>query len=345
MSDPNAKPKRTFAEQLKHSLSWRYNRLRKKVFSDEVYTREKSAVRAGISKYQGEVGTGRELYLLRRHIHGLEKGLTMRPRRSEFGLATIERTMSSFEALVRRGEIGRDTAEFNWMYSVLSEYFDATSGSENPLLVKMRGRFATFESLAAEVEPTNGPHPHALGDPAVDIAALERLAQDRRSVRWFLPKPVPREVVDRAVLIAAESPTACNRQPYRFEIFDDPEAIAKVAEIPMGTRGFAHGLQGLIVVVGDLSAFYDNRDRHLIYVDGCLASMGLIYGLEAQGVASCTINWPDLLEREKAMRKLLGLASYERVIMLLAYGYADPEGLVPFSAKRQIDEIRRFASV
>jgi nitroreductase len=113
----------------------------------------------------------------------------------------------------------------------------------------------------------------------------------------------------------------------------------------MGTSGYNHQIPGLIVIVGNLGAFFDQRDRHLIYIDGCLAAMGLIFALEAQGVNSCCINWPDLPDREAAMRNLLGLKKYERVVMLIAYGYADPSALVPFSAKRTLDDVRTFRAL
>ena len=73
--------------------------------------------------------------------------------------------------------------------------------------------------------------------------------------------------------------------------------------------------------------------------------MAFVLGLEVQGVASCMINWPDIPERDARMRRLLGLADTERVIMLIAYGYADAERLVPFSAKGSLDEIRAFGRI
>jgi hypothetical protein len=50
-------------------------------------------------------------------------------------------------------------------------------------------------------------------------------------------------------------------------------------------------------------------------------------------------------EKEREMRDLLHLAEYEKVIMLIAYGYADPEGLVPFSAKAELGEVRSFVQL
>ena len=254
--------------------------------------------------------------------------------------------MRATDVLLRNGETDVSSDEFRWMTTVLNGYFEATQSSSSDAIARARRRFDGFQDDDSEPQRNAGHGPHTVSlSPSVSIEDLTKLAQARRSVRWFADKPVPRETVDRAVTVAMEAPTACNRQPYRFEIVDDPGSIAKVANIPMGTRGYAHQLQGLIVIVGDLSAFFDRRDRHLIYVDASLASMGLILGLEAQGIASCSINWPDLPDREKEMSRVLGLARWERPVMLLAYGYPSGDGLAPFSAKRNIDDVRVYRSL
>ena len=307
--------------------------------------RERRYVRRGIRAYGRSVDSGTDAYLLRRNVHRLEKGLTMRPVRNQFATDYIGETVDAFHGGVTSGALDPEHPEFNWMYSVLSGYFDVTAESTHRAIVRSR---TTFRDAVACIDPgsaDSGPHRAIPLVPIVKIDDLEALATGRRSVRWFTSESVSRDLVDRAVQIAAESPTACNRQPYRFEIFDDPISTAKVAAIPMGTDGYEHQIPGLIVIVGNLAAFFDQRDRHLIYIDGCLAAMGLIYGLEAQGVNSCCINWPDLPDREAEMRKLLGLKPYERVVMLVAYGYADPDALVPFSAKRLVDEVRRYRAL
>jgi nitroreductase len=269
----------------------------------------------------------------------------MRPVRTQFATDYIGETVDAFHGGVTSGLLDPNHREFNWMYSVLSGYFDATAESTHRSIVRSRHVFRDAVACIDPGAPESGPHQAVPLLPTVKIDDLEALATGRRSVRWFTSEQVSRDLVDRAIQIGAESPTACNRQPYRFEIFDDPASTAKVAAIPMGTDGYEHQIPGLIVIVGNLAAFFDQRDRHLIYIDGCLAAMGLIYGLEAQGVNSCCINWPDLPDREAEMRTLLGLRRYERVVMLIAYGYADPDALVPFSAKRLVDEVRRYRAL
>jgi nitroreductase len=307
--------------------------------------RERRYVRRGIRAYKRSMDAGTAVHLLRRNVHRVEKGLTMRPARNQFATEYIGETVEAFRDGLSSGALQPERPEFNWMYSVLDRYFSVTAESNHRATTQSHSIFREAIATIDPVTPENGPHLAVPLTPTVKIEDLEALASGRRSVRWFTSEPVSRDLVDRAVAIAAESPTACNRPPYRFEIFDDPVSTSKVAAIPMGTDGYEHQIPGLIVIVGNLGAFFDQRDRHLIYIDGCLAAMGLIYGLEAQGVNSCCINWPDMPEREVQMRRLLGLEPYERVVMLIAYGYADPDAFVPYSAKRVVDEVRRFGSL
>ena len=140
-----------------------------------------------------------------------------------------------------------------------------------------------------ERTPTAVPHERGPAEPPpVKYEELLELARRRRSVRWFLPKPVPREMIDRAIAVAALSPSACNLQPFEFRVFDDAELTQKVASIPMGTVGFRHNFPAIVVLIGKLYAWFSEPDRHLIYIDASLAAAAFLFGLEAQGLGS----WP-----------------------------------------------------
>jgi nitroreductase len=110
----------------------------------------------------------------------------------------------------------------------------------------------------------------------------------------------------------------------------------------MGTKGYAHNIQTFIVVVGNLDAYFDERDRHLIYIDGSLANMSFMLALETLGLGSCPINWPEIESREKLMEDFLKLNPWERPIMCIGVGYPDPEGKVAFSKKRDLSKIRSY---
>ena len=70
--------------------------------------------------------------------------------------------------------------------------------------------------------------------------------------------------------------------------------------------------------------------------------MSFMLALETLGLSSCAINWPDIEAREKKMETFLKLEKYQRPLMLMGIGYPDPKGMVAFSAKRPIEEIRKY---
>jgi len=98
----------------------------------------------------------------------------------------------------------------------------------------------------------------------------------------------------------------------------------------------------LCAVIGDLSAYYGERDRHGIYIDSSLSIMSFMYALETLGLSSCPLNWPDIETLERRAENLLELKRHERVIMFIAIGYPDPQGLVAYSQKKDLHSLRSF---
>lgn len=281
--------------------------------------------------------------LLRRNTHRLEKGLIMRPRRDVFALDYIEETVRAYEAALRAQADGNGPPDeqLQWIGDVLAEYFAVTAS--HPKIDPLRDRFQSLPKPRRVCDVRLVPYCRDLSQPPpVPYDNLLALAYRRRSVRWFLPKPVPRELIDKAMLVAAQSPSACNRQPFVFRIFDDPELVRKVASIPYGVIGYEHQIPVIVVVVGQLRNFFDARDRHLIYIDGALAAMSFVLALETLGLSSCCINWPDLPDREKKMAELLHLEPDERPVMLVALGWPDPDGMVPRSVKKPLGLLRQY---
>lgn len=295
------------------------------------FTREHYGVLQGRRAYWRSLHEDRQSYaLLRRNTHRLEKGLIMRPRRAVFAEAYIEETVRMFLRAQQSSAISPN--ELAWAHDVLSEYFAVVGDAT--VITRARELWATRIDAATA---RGGAVPYRRADaPALSVNTddLEQLFRRRRSVRWYLPDPVPPELIAQAVNMASLAPSACNRQPYAFYTVTDAARAAKIASFAGGTAGFAEQLPALIVVVGDLSAYPLERDRHCIYIDGALAAMQFMLAAETLGLATCPINWPDIEPREQALQRELQLEPYQRPIMLLAVGYADPEGGVAYSAKK-----------
>jgi nitroreductase len=313
------------------------------VFDDSL-SREAAGVAAGRVRYRNDTrGSNASYFLLRRNIHRLEKGLIMRPRRPVFAADYLAETIDVYARAIGHGE-GITIEEHRWARDVLHAYFEAVETSHPDIAAQWR----RFQSIDANdvAQPSSSPRiPYArdLAQPSpVDFDSFMALSMRRRSVRWYEDRPVPRELVDRAISAAAQAPSACNRQPFVYRIFDDPERARRLAAIPLGTKGFGDKLMAVVVLVGRLRAYPEARDRHAIYVDGGLSAMAFMYALETLGLSSCPINWPDVQPQERMIAKELGLEPDERVIMLIAYGWPDPTGMVPFSSKREHLQIRQY---
>jgi nitroreductase len=153
-------------------------------------------------------------------------------------------------------------------------------------------------------------------------------------VRWYKDQTVSEDLIVQAVNLAALAPSACNRQPFRFYISSNKQKAVEIAKCAGGTSGWAEGIPCTIAIIGDLSMYPKEKDRHLIYIDSSLAAMQLMLAFETLGLATCAINWPDVKEAENKLKKIVNLRSYERPIMLISVGYPDEQGGIPYSQKK-----------
>jgi coenzyme F420-0:L-glutamate ligase / coenzyme F420-1:gamma-L-glutamate ligase len=66
--------------------------------------------------------------------------------------------------------------------------------------------------------------------PALDSLQLNEFIRSRRSIRRFLPDPVPQPVIERLLETGTFAPSAHNRQPWRFAVLPTPEAKTYLAD-------------------------------------------------------------------------------------------------------------------
>lgn len=308
-------------------------------FFDQSFAREHQSVLFGRVKYFKLLAdNSNSSYLIRRNIHRLEKGLIMKPRKDVFAKDYIEETVNAYVRALEDRNQDLTNGELQWAHDVLNKYFSVIASE--PKIDQVKAKFLSLESVDSKADFV--PYKRDLNHLATSYEDFLQLCWRRRSVRWYLPKKVPRKLIDQAISAATLAPSACNRQPFEFRIFDQTEMVQQVSSIAQGTKGFNHNFPTIVVVVGQLSAYFNERDRHIIYIDASLASMSLMFALETLGLSSCPINWPEIESWDLKITELIKLEPDERVIMLLAIGYPDPDGMVPYSQKKSLDMIRRY---
>lgn len=305
------------------------------------FYREHRAVLAGQQEFRSRsVGDKDTHGGFRRNVHRLEKALVMQPRRRSFAEGYIEQTVAQFAGAMR-SESRIEAKERKWAGDILSGYFDVVE--DTLVIARAREKFTSTGYVREEGGIDFVPYAKEDVVPSgIPFAQLRQLFIERRSVRWFEARPVPEGLLEQAVEAASYAPTACNRLPYRFHACVDAERAVQLAGLAGGTTGFVHNIPCLIIVVGDMSNYVEERDRHLIYIDGSLAAMQLMLALQALGLSSVPINWPDVDEREERMAKELGLSPFERPVMLIGVGYGLEEGLIPYSQKKPASLLLRI---
>ncbi len=302
------------------------------------FRREQRALVHGLLKHMRDIKEPRPLFLMRRNVHRLEKGLLMPNRRKLFALKYIGETVEFYKNCLENEPKQQEiSSEMAWATAVLNKYFEVV-GSDS-LVEKAREEY-----LKVRLHEEKRMTPYKRGEPQspVSYEDLLSLCYQRKSIRKFLDKPVPHDLIDKALEIANRAPSSSNRQPVRYRFYDQKPLLSELQQLPIGASGFRENIPMICAVTGDMSAYFFERDRHSIFVDCSLSSMLFMLALETVGLSSCPLNWPEIDFRDRNYEKLSGLPPYERAVMFLAIGYADPEGSVAYSGKKDIEHLRSY---
>jgi nitroreductase len=153
------------------------------------------------------------------------------------------------------------------------------------------------------------------------------LIKSRQSDRKYSDKAIETEKLDRIIEAGRMSPSACNAQPWKFIVVNDPELLHKVAETAsaklIGMNSFVVQAKIIIVIVREnpnmsskVGATIKNKDYSLIDIG--IATENICLQAEAEGLGSCIIGWFD----ERMLRKILAIPKSKRVELIITLGYS-----------------------
>jgi nitroreductase len=185
----------------------------------------------------------------------------------------------------------------------------------------------------------------------------------RRSVRYFAPDPVPREMIELAIATASTAPSGAHRQPWRFVAVSDPETkrrirVAAEAEerasyegrmsaewldalAPLGTdwhKPFLETVPWIVVVFEEVySLTPEGKVRKHFYVKESVGiACGLfITALHVMGLATLT-HTPSPMA---FLSRILGRPDNERPYILFPIGYPAADAQVPDLRRKSLDEV------
>jgi nitroreductase len=156
------------------------------------------------------------------------------------------------------------------------------------------------------------------------------LIRIRQSDRSYSDRAVEKDKLERIIEAGRMAPSACNAQPWKFIVVDDPELLSQLAVAAsaklLGMNSFVGQAPLQIVVVREkanmssrIGATVKNKDYSLIDIG--IASENICLQSTAEGLGSCMIGWFD----EKMVRKILHIPASKRVELIITIGYPAKE--------------------
>lgn len=153
-----------------------------------------------------------------------------------------------------------------------------------------------------------------------------QLAKDRRSVRDYSTRPITREDLELCVEAARHSPSACNSQPWKFIVVDDPSVRAMVAgTFSSGTfkmNSFTRNAAAFIAVVSEKQKFIPwlggkLSGKDFRRLDIGIASAHIALAAEDLGIGTCMLGWYD----ERKLSRILALPRSKSIELVISLGY------------------------
>ena len=154
------------------------------------------------------------------------------------------------------------------------------------------------------------------------------LISKRQSERQYDSRPVEPEKIMQCIEASRIAPSACNAQPWKFIVVDEPELRKQVADATagMGMNKFVVEAPVIVAIVLEKANASSKIGSVLKGKEYTLMDIGIAtthFCLQATelGLGTCIIGWFN----EKKVRKLLQIPNKKRIPLLLTVGYSTAE--------------------
>lgn len=156
------------------------------------------------------------------------------------------------------------------------------------------------------------------------------LAEKRQSDRAYHDKAIEVEKLDRIIESARLAPSACNAQPWKMIIVDEPELKNKIADCTsskvLGMNHFTKQAPVHIVLVQEQANFSSTigswiKQNHYRQTDLGILAEHICLAAADEDLGTCMIGWFN----EKKVKSLLDIPRTKKVVLIITLGYPSAE--------------------
>ena len=172
------------------------------------------------------------------------------------------------------------------------------------------------------------------------------LANKRYSVRNYKDTPIPREKIKRCIEAARLAPSACNSQPWKFIVVDDPNLVKDLAKAAfegiLDFNHFAFKAPVLILIVSQRQKTLAKiggivKKKNFSQMDIAITAEHFCLQAAENGLGTCMLGWFN----EQKVKKILSIPKPKRVELILSLGFS-ADKITPHKKRKNIDEILSF---
>lgn len=177
--------------------------------------------------------------------------------------------------------------------------------------------------------------------------SFSELINKRQSVRKYLPRPVEKEKILKIIEAVHLAPSACNSQPWKIVIVDEPGLKNEVAK---ATFNKSVSFNKFIQEAPVIAVLVMEKARLITRIGGTIKNqeypqydIGIAaehFSLQATdlGLGTCIVGWFD----EKKIQKLLNIPAKRKIGLLITLGYSPEDYKLRKKIRKPIDQIYSF---
>lgn len=196
--------------------------------------------------------------------------------------------------------------------------------------------------------------------------ALFEKMNSRRTTRHFSNKPVPRELIEKAIMCGSTAPSGAHLQPWTFVAVSNSEIKSKMREsaeleeektytermpeawqevlLPLGTDAVKKHMTDapwLVVLFRQSKRIRENGEKGPTYysTESCGIAAGMfIHAIHNMGLVTLT-HTPSPMG---FLRDILERPSHEHAMLVMPVGYPAEDAMVPDISRKELDEVAVF---
>ncbi|WP_441372925.1 nitroreductase family protein [Acinetobacter lwoffii] len=274
------------------------------------------------------------------NYHSIEKGMLFSPMKPRFAMARVVKLHKYLEdsEIVRNVE----RSQIGIAYKVMIEYYELHDNERIDISdYYTKDQYEIYKKIVSEKEINyfSGKINYYKKDFYKDNSDFYNFSFSRKSIRNFTGEKVSYGVIKKAIELANNAPSVCNRQASKVYLLEDKDLIDFCLEVQGGLTGYTDQITQLLILTSSREYFYTVGERNQFYIDGGIYLMNLLYALHFYKIACCPANWGKVIDEEKKLAQKIDISDAEQIICMIPIGVATDNFNVTLSYRRSVEEV------